>query len=50
MNGYKTYMAAAGLFGLAIYQASQGDFASAMDSAMKALGLFGLRSAIATLK
>lgn len=47
INGYKTYIAAAGLLGLALYQFSAGDIPSAIQSIMAALAAFGLRQAIA---
>lgn len=47
LNGYKTYLAAAGLFGLAIYQFSQGNIDGAIQSALGGLTALGLRSAIA---
>ncbi len=47
ISGYKTYIAAAGLLGLAVYQASQADYASAYQSFMAALAAVGLRHAIA---
>jgi len=43
----KTVLAAAGLFGLAVYQASQGDYIHAIQSALAALAVFGVRVAIA---
>lgn len=46
LDGYKTYIAAAGLIGLAVYQASQGDLQSAIQSVIAAFGLFGVRHAI----
>ena len=48
LNGYKTYLAAAGLLGLAIYQASQGDYPAAVQSVLAALAAAGLRNAITT--
>ena len=47
-KGYKTYIAALGLLGLAIYQASTNDYTEAFQSLMAALAAAGLRSAIAT--
>ena len=47
LDGYKTYFAAAGLFGLALYQFSQGQFEVAMQSLMAALASFGLKDALA---
>lgn len=46
LSGYKTYLAAAGLFGLAAYQASQGDLQAAFQSVMAALTAAGLRHAV----
>lgn len=46
LNGYKTYLAAAGLLGLALYQFSQGSMDTALQSLMAALAAFGLRQAI----
>ena len=46
LPGWKTYLAAAGLFGLAVYQFSQGDLGAAWQSLMAALAAFGLRTAI----
>ena len=46
-NGYKTYFAAIGLVGLAVYQASTGEYPQAIQSIMGALATVGLRSAIA---
>jgi hypothetical protein len=43
----KSYLASIGLLGLAVYQFSIGDYANAMQSLMAALGVFGLRQAIA---
>ena len=43
----KTYLAAAGLFGLAIYQTSIGQYEPALQSLMAALAAAGLRNAIA---
>jgi hypothetical protein len=47
VNGYKTYLAAAGLVGLALYQASTGEYQQAVQSFLAALTAAGLRSAIA---
>jgi hypothetical protein len=46
LNGYKTYLAAAGLIGLALYQFSQGSVDLAFQSLLGALAAFGLRQAI----
>ncbi len=48
LSGYKTYIAAAGLLGLAIYQASVGQFESAIQTGMAALATVGLRHAVST--
>ena len=47
LTGYKTYIAAAGLAGLAIFQASTGDYPQAIQSLLGALTAAGLRHAIA---
>ena len=46
LNGYKTYLATAGLLGLALYQFSEGHVELAFQSLMGALAAFGLRQAI----
>jgi hypothetical protein len=46
-SGSKTYFAAIGLVGLAVYQATTGDYTQAIQSLMGALAAAGLRSAIA---
>ena len=46
LEGWKTYIAAAGLFGLGIYQITQGQIEAGLASLGQALGLFGLRRAI----
>lgn len=46
LQGYKTYLAAIGLFGLAAYQFSQGQVELAIQSLMAALAAFGLRKAV----
>lgn len=46
LNGVKTYLAAAGLAGLALYQVSTGDYVAAYTSLMGALAAVGLRHAI----
>jgi hypothetical protein len=48
LSGWKTYLAAAGLVGLAIYQVSQGQIEPAVQSILAALAAVGLRSAIST--
>jgi hypothetical protein len=47
LNGYKTYLAAVGLLGLAIYQASTAQYEQAIQTFLAALTAAGLRSAIA---
>ena len=47
LNGYKTYLAAAGLVGLSFYQLSQGQVTEAGQSFLGALTAAGLRGAIA---
>lgn len=47
LSGYKTYIGAAGMFGLAVYQASQGQLPGAFQSAMAALTAVGLRHSVA---
>lgn len=46
--GKKTYIAALGLLGLAIYQASTGEYQAAVQSVIAALAAAGLRNAITT--
>jgi hypothetical protein len=47
LSGYKTYLAAAGLVGLGVYQISQGQFETGAQSLLGALTAAGLRHAIA---
>jgi hypothetical protein len=47
LDGYKTYLAVAGLVGLAVYQASQGQLEAAVQSILAALAAAGLRHAVA---
>ena len=47
LSGFKTYLAAAGLFGLALFQFSQGNVEAAIQSALGGLTALGLRNAIA---
>jgi hypothetical protein len=49
LSGYKTYLSAAGLVGLAVYQISQGQIESGAQSFLGALAAAGLRHAIAKL-
>jgi len=46
LNGYKTYLAAVGLFGLALYQFSQGQVEQAVQSFLGALAAVGIRNAL----
>ena len=46
LAGWKTYLAGAGLIGLALYQLSQGQYELAWQSLMAGLALLGLRRAI----
>lgn len=46
LQGWKTLLAAAGLFGLSVHQFSQEDYAGAWQSVMAALAAFGLRMAV----
>jgi hypothetical protein len=45
-EGYKTYLACAGLIGLAIYQLSEGHIEQAYQSFLAALAAYGLRNAL----
>lgn len=47
-KGFRTYIAAAGLLGLALYQFSEGQYEVAAQSFLAALAAFGLRKAIKT--
>lgn len=47
LDGYKTYLSALGLLGLAVYQASEGAYQLALQSFLAALAAFGLRQAVA---
>jgi hypothetical protein len=49
LSGYKTYLAAAGLVGLAVYQLSQGQFEPAIQSVLGAVTAVGLRHAVAKI-
>lgn len=49
-NGAKTYLAALGLFGLAVYQFTQNDYAGAVQSFMAGLAALGLRHAVQKLE
>lgn len=46
LNGYKTYLAAAGLLGLALYQFSQGQLEQSVQSLLAGMAAFGLRNAL----
>jgi hypothetical protein len=50
LNGYKTYIAAAGLLGLSLFQFSTGQVAPAIQTLLSALAMAGLRSAIGQIK
>ncbi len=50
LKGFKTYIAAAGLTGLAIYQFSTGQVPQGFQSLLGALTAAGLRGAISDLK
>ncbi len=45
LDGYKTYLAAAGLIGFAVYHASTGDYITAWANLVAAFGLFGAKQA-----
>lgn len=47
LTGYKTYLAAAGLFGLGVYQISQGNMEVGIQSLLAGLAAFGIRTAVA---
>ena len=47
LSGFKSYIAAIGLIGLAVYQASVGQWDLMFQSILGAIGLFGIRHAIA---
>jgi hypothetical protein len=47
LDGYKTWLAASGLFGLALYQLSQGELEQAVQSFMGGLAAVGIRHAVA---
>jgi len=49
LSGYKTYIAALGLFGLAAYQLSVGQYDQAAQSFFAGLAAVGLRGAIANV-
>lgn len=46
LQGKKTYLAVAGLVGLAVYQYTVGDYVGLTQSVLAALSVFGLRSAL----
>jgi hypothetical protein len=50
INGYKTYLAAAGLFGMAIYQFSQAQYDQATQTFLSALAAVGLRHAVSKVQ
>ena len=47
LNSYKTYIAAVGLIGLAVYQTSTGQYNMAFQSILAGLAVAGLRSDMA---
>lgn len=47
LRGRKTYLSALGLFGLAAYQLSTGDYGTALQSVLAGLAAIGVRDAIA---
>jgi hypothetical protein len=49
LSGYKTYIAAIGLAGLAVYQFSQGQVDTGVQSVLAALAAAGLRHAVAKM-
>ena len=50
LNGYKTYIAAAGLLGLGVFQLSTGQIPLGIQTIFSALATAGLRNAISGLK
>ena len=50
LNGYKTYIAALGLAGLALYQLSNGQVDQGVQSILAALTAAGLRHAVSKLQ
>lgn len=50
LRGYKTYIAAAGLVGLSIFQFSTGQVPAGVQTLLSALATAGLRNAIAGSK
>lgn len=46
LEGYRTYLAAAGLLGLAVYQVTHGEIEPGIQSMLAALAAFGLRAAL----
>lgn len=46
LDGFKTYLAAAGMFGLALYQFSSGEYDTAWTSLMAALAAVGIKHAV----
>lgn len=49
LKGYKTYLAAAGMFGLALHDFSVGQYHTAIVNALAGLAMIGVRSAITDL-
>ena len=50
MNGYKTYIAAAGLLGMALYQFSLRQYDQATQTFLSALAAAGLRHAVSKVQ
>ena len=50
LNGYKTYIAAAGLVGLSLFQFSTGQVPQGIQTLLSALATAGLRSAVGQMK
>ena len=50
LDGYKTYIAAAGLVGLSLFQFSTGQIPLGFQTLFSALAAAGLRNAIAKVK
>ncbi len=49
LSGYKTYIAAIGLIGLGIYQASKGDIDTGVQSIIQGIAIITGRQAIAKI-
>jgi len=48
LAGYRTYIAAIGLLGLAVHQLTEGQVDKALESFFLALAAFGIRKALPT--